>query len=58
MLQFLTVLSAQTTPEIFFAPAKFVENLKYMGIGMLVIFTVIAAIILATMIINYLFSDR
>lgn len=39
-----------------FNPMAFVENLKYMGIGMLVIFAIIGVIILATMLINYLFS--
>lgn len=57
MMQFLTALATQTNPEIFFQPMNFIENLKYMGIGMLVIFAVIGAIILATIIINYLFSD-
>ena len=35
----------------------FVDNLKYMGIGMLVIFVVIGIIILATKLVNYLFSE-
>ena len=35
----------------------FVENLKYMGIGMLVIFAIIGIIILATKLVNYLFSE-
>ena len=39
-----------------FNPIAFVENLKYMGIGMLVIFVVIGVIILTTMLINWLFS--
>ena len=42
--------------DIFFKPMNFVENLEYMGIGMLVIFTVIGIIILAISLINYLFS--
>ena len=41
-----------------FDPMAFVENLKYMGIGMLVIFVVIGLIILTTMLINWLFSDK
>ena len=40
-----------------FNPMAFLENLKYMGIGMLVIFVVIGIIILATKVINYLFSE-
>ena len=43
-------------PAFRFAPGAFVEMLKYMGIGMLVIFVVIGAIILTTMLINWLFS--
>ena len=40
-----------------FDPMAFVENLKYMGIGMLVIFAIIGIIILATKLVNYLFSE-
>ena len=40
-----------------FDPMAFVENLKYMGIGMVVIFAVIGIIILATKLVNYLFSE-
>ena len=40
-----------------FNPMAFVENLQYMGIGMLVIFVVIGLIILTTMLINWLFSE-
>ena len=35
----------------------FVENLRHMGVGMLVIFVVIGIIILATKLVNYLFSE-
>ena len=35
----------------------FVENLQYMGIGMVVIFAIIGIIIGATMLINFLFSE-
>ena len=49
--------AAAAAPELFFAPENFVTNLRYMGIGMLVIFAVIGLIILATMVINYLFSE-
>lgn len=44
-------------PKIFFELGNFVANLKYMGIGMLVIFMVIGIIILAISLINYLFSE-
>ena len=40
-----------------FNPMAFVENLKYMGVGMLVIFAMIGIIILATKLVNYLFSE-
>ena len=40
-----------------FDPMAFVRNLKYMGVGMLVIFVVIGMILLTTMLINWLFSD-
>ena len=50
-MNFLTDTSFQ------FNPMAFVENLKYMGIGMLVIFVVIGIIILATKLVNYLFSE-
>lgn len=63
-MKFLTAfLSAAATtpaaePEIFFEPANFVKNLQYMGIGMLVIFVIISVIILATVVINKIFSNK
>ncbi|MDO4474793.1 MAG: hypothetical protein Q4B75_09100 [Eubacteriales bacterium] len=54
MLNFLTAAA----PELFFEPANFVQNLRYMGIGMLVIFVIIGVIILATTLVGYLFSDE
>ncbi len=44
--------------NISFNPMNFVSNLRYMGIGMLVIFVVIGIIIGATILINYLFSNK
>ena len=44
--------------NILFNPMNFVSNLRYMGIGMLVIFVVIGIIIVSTMLINYLFSSK
>ena len=41
-----------------FHPIGFVENLKYMGIGMLGIFIIIGIIIVATVVINKSFSSR
>ena len=40
-----------------FNPMAFVENLQYMGVGMLVIFAIIGIIILATKLVNFLFSE-
>ncbi|MDO5399643.1 MAG: hypothetical protein Q4F17_01510 [Eubacteriales bacterium] len=53
----LTMLTA-AAPELFFEPANFIQNLRYMGIGMLVIFVIIGVIILATGLVGYLFSDK
>ncbi len=53
----LRLLSA-AAPELFFEPANFIENLRYMGTGMLVIFVIIGVIILATTLVGYLFSDQ
>lgn len=36
-----------------FNPSAFIENLKYMGEGMLGIFAVMAVIIAVTMLLNY-----
>lgn len=52
-MNFLT----NTAVNLEFNPMAFVENLKYMGIGMLVIFAIIGIIILATKLVNYLFSE-
>ena len=53
------LLNAPTeqAPELFFEMGNFVKNLKYMGIGMLVIFMVIGVIILAISWISYLFKE-
>ena len=53
----LSAPNAEQTAQLVFEPAKFVSNLQYMGIGMLVIFIVIGIIILSTKLINFLFSD-
>ena len=39
-------------------PMQFVNNLKYMGIGMLGVFMIIAIIILATMAISHFSSKQ
>ena len=54
----LANVAAEAAPKLTFNPQNFILNLKYMGIGMLVIFVVIGIIIGATMLINYLFSDN
>ena len=51
-MNFLT----ETAINLQFEPMAFVENLQYMGVGMLVIFAIIGIIILATKLVNYLFS--
>ena len=51
------IFLANTAVNLEFNPMAFVENLQYMGIGMAVIFVVIGIIILATKLVNYLFSE-
>ena len=46
-----------TAVNLQFDPMAFVHNLRHMGIGMLVIFIIIGIIILATKLVNYLFSE-
>ena len=41
-----------------FEPMNFVENLSYMGKGMLGILIVMCAIILVTVVLNKIFSDK
>ena len=41
-----------------FAPMKFVENLRYMGLGMLGIFIVIGSIALMTILLNHFTSSK
>ena len=53
----LSTPNAAETAQLVFDPAKFISNLQYMGIGMVVIFIVIGIIILSTRLINFLFSD-
>ncbi len=55
MMSFLA--STVSNIQLQFDPMAFIRNLKYMGIGMLVIFAVIGIIILATKLVNYLLSD-
>ncbi len=53
-----SVLISGEAPSFTFDPMQFVENLKYMGTGMLVIFVVIGVIALTTVFINWLFSEK
>ena len=46
-----------TVSNLQFDPMAFIENLKHMGVGMLVIFAIIGIIILATKLVNFLFSE-
>jgi hypothetical protein len=47
---------SETAIGLNFDPMAFVENLQYMGIGMLVIFVIIGVIALCTALINKIFS--
>ena len=49
---------ASTAVNLELNPMAFVENLKHMGVGMLVIFVVIGIIVGTTMLINWLFSEK
>ena len=44
--------------DFYFNPMGFVSRLSNMGVGMLVIFVVIGLIILTTLLINWLFSEK
>ena len=52
------VFLANTPLGLEFDPMAFVENLQYMGIGMLVIFVIIGVIALCTALINKIFSKK
>ncbi|MEE1331022.1 MAG: OadG-related small transporter subunit [Acutalibacteraceae bacterium] len=41
-----------------FNPMNFVNNLRYMGVGMVGIFAVIGVIILVTVLLNKIFSSK
>ena len=62
-MKFLTSLlsaaqGADKALDIEFVPSRFLDMLQYMGKGMLVIFVIIGVIILATVLINKLFSKK
>lgn len=48
---------ASNAVNLDFNPMAFIENLQYMGVGMVVIFVVIGIIIGATTLVNYLFYE-
>lgn len=50
--------SADKALNIEFEPSRFLDMLQYMGKGMLVIFVIIGVIILATVLINKIFSKK
>ena len=52
------VAAATEAAKLGFNPMNFVSNLKYMGVGMLTIFIIIGVIILATSLINKVFSTK
>ena len=47
-----------TIPAAAFEPMHFVDNLKYMGLGMLGIFIVIGIIVLFTILLNSATAER
>ena len=49
-------VAAEESTTIIFQPVNFLRNLKYMGLGMLVIFVIIGVIALCTALINKIFS--
>lgn len=51
------IFLTSTVSNLQFDPMAFVVNLRHMGVGMLVIFAIIGIIILATKLVNYLFSE-
>ena len=53
-----TETAAATQANLGFEPMNFVDNLQYMGVGMLTIFIVIGVIILTTSLINWIFSRK
>ena len=53
-----TILVAESDSAIEFHPENFVSSLSYMGTGMIGIFIVIGLIVLATVLLNKIFSDK
>ncbi len=57
-MQLLNMFFNLLASKFFFDPMSFIDNLPYMGKGMLVIFVIIGVIILATLLINKIFSKK
>ena len=58
LMEFAPPATETATPEMQFTPGAFVDNLQYMGLGMLGIFVVIGLIIGATALLNFIFRPR
>ena len=58
MLALRTFVLESIFENFYCSPSSFVENLKYMGIGMLAIFIVIGVIVGITYLLNVLFKDK
>ena len=56
LLRGVTLLAEST--GFYFDPTNFVENLKYMGLGMLAIFIVIGVIVAITYLLNAIFKEK
>lgn len=52
------ILVAESDSDIEFHPENFMSSLSYMGTGMIGIFIVIGLIVLATVLLNKVFSDK
>ena len=50
--------AANEAPAFDFTPEKFIENLSYMGWGMLGIFIVIGIIVASTFLLNFIFKKK
>ena len=59
LLSALRVFMLESIFDNFYcSPSSFVDNLQYMGLGMLAIFVVIGVIVAFTYLLNLLFKDR
>lgn len=58
LLTNLANTAAETAAEFAINPMNFIENLKYMGTGMLGIFIVMGAIILSTFALNKILNKK